>query len=179
MQDSLMTNFRYLAAYNELVARISQRQQSLILFVAIFSGLMTSLLALKDWLRIEPQHFEWFMVGFPFASIALTMLNLKYEKLISILRAYLAELEQVGDAHLQLPSLNSDPGRMKQANGARYFHDLTCAMMILSYNGVAFSIYHGIQAGPDQIWVESILVLSTIACVGVHLAMGRYHYQVR
>lgn len=49
--DYVLTNFRYLSAYNELVARISQRQQTLALFVAIFTGLVTALIATKELLN--------------------------------------------------------------------------------------------------------------------------------
>lgn len=175
----LIANFRYLAVYNELVARISQRQQSLILFVAVFSGLMTSMLALKNELLLSPLKFEGMLLAFPLASLALTLLNLKYEKLISILRAYLAELEQVADAHLRLPSLNSDSGRIAEANDARKFHDWTCGLMILSFNGVALVVYLGFSQGPQQRWVALGVAFAAVCCALAHVLMARYHYKVK
>lgn len=175
----LIANFRYLAAYNELVARISQRQQSLILFVAIFSGLMTTMLALKHELMLSPLYFEGLLFGFPLASLGLSMLNLKYEKLISILRSYLAELEQVGDAHLELPSLNSDPRRMELANEARKFHDWTCALMILSFNGVALMVYLGFAEGKQKFAIAALVAVLALLCAQMNFGMKKHHYQVR
>lgn len=160
------------------MARISQRQQSLILFVALFSGLMTSMLALRTELLSQPMQFEGMLLAFPMASMALTFLNLKYEKLISILRSYLAELEQIGGAHHVLPSLNSDPVRMKEANSARRFHDWTCALIIVAFNGVALMVYWGVGPVPHP-WLGWVVLIATLACVLVHLGMGRYHYKVK
>jgi len=176
--DYVSSNYRYVATYNEVVARISQRQQTLTLFVAIFTGLVTALIATRDMFRTSHASIAWLMVGFPFASIALTLLNYKYENLISILRSYLASLERVKDAHLFLPSYNCDAAYIGQANRARYFHDLTCAALILAYNGVAVGIYIAICPPGVTPYPAAIagVVLVGAACVLAHLRLRRIHY---
>lgn len=54
------------------------------------------------------RYLAAYNVGFPFASLVLAFLNLKYENLISLLRQYLAELERVSGAQDRLPSYNGD-----------------------------------------------------------------------
>jgi hypothetical protein len=176
--DYVLTNFRYLSAYNELVARISQRQQTLTLFVAIFTGLVTAVVATRDVFRTSHSSIAWIMIGFPCASIALTLLNYKYELLLSILREYLADLEAVKDAHLHYPSYNHDPAYMERANNARQFHDLTCAVLILAYNAAAIGLYISIcgttvQPYPLVIWG---VALTGLTCFVAHLFLRRVHY---
>jgi hypothetical protein len=176
--DYVLTNFRYLSAYNELVARISQRQQTLTLFVAIFTGLVTAIVASREMFKANHPTVAWIMVGFPFASIALTMLNFKYEMLISLLREYLAELERVKDSHLSYPSYNCDPGYMKRANQARHFHDLTCAMLILAYNVAAIGIYMSLsgETESNQLVVWGVGIIAG-ACFVAHLCLRFVHYK--
>ena len=157
--DYVLTNFRYLSAYNELVARISQRQQTLTLFVAIFTGLVTALIATKELFKTGDSTVEWIIAGFPFATISLTLLNYKYEQLISILREYLSDLEQVKDAHLFYPSYNCSEKYIKRANKARHFHDLTCATMIIAYNAVAIGIFQAISHTHSSSFVFNVLIL--------------------
>ncbi|MHB1676932.1 MAG: hypothetical protein ACYCSS_05260 [Sulfuriferula sp.] len=176
--DYVLTNFRYLSAYNELVARISQRQQTLTLFVAIFTGLVTALIATRDIFKTDHTSIAWLMIGFPFASIALTLLNYKYESLISLLRRYLADLERVKDAHLHFPSYNCDAFYIKNANLARHFHDLTCAALILAYNIVSIGIYIAISSTSAfyQLIICVCIAVIALACVAVHLQLRKIHY---
>jgi hypothetical protein len=175
--DYVLTNFRYLSAYNEVIARISQRQQTLTLFVAIFTGLVSALIATRDVFKGNQLSIVWLMVGFPCASITLTMLNYKYERLISILREYLADLERVGDAHLSLPSYNCSSHYVSRANRARHFHDLTCALLILAYNLVAIGLYHVIQQ-PSCVWVDIGVGAVGLMCVAAHFGLRKAHYVV-
>ena len=178
--DYVLTNFRYLSAYNELVARISQRQQTLTLFVAIFTGLVSALIATRDIFKVNQVSIVWLMVGFPFASVALTMLNYKYESLISILREYLSDLERVKDAHLFLPSYNCNSRYLNRANRARHFHDLTCALLIFAYNAVAIGIYNVIQQPSTQsgLLVETGIGAIGLFCVIAHVRLRKSHYVV-
>lgn len=178
--DYVLTNFRYLSAYNELVARIGQRQQTLTLFVAIFTGLVSALIATRDIFKANQVSIIWLMIGFPFASIALTMLNYKYENLISILREYLAELEKVKDAHLFFPSYNCNSVYVNRANRARHFHDLTCASLILAYNLVAIGIYDVVRDRSSQagLFVEIGIGVIGLFCVIAHFRLRKAHYVV-
>lgn len=176
--DYVLANFRYLSVYNELVARISQRQHTLTLFVGIFSGLITALILTRDIFRTDHASIVWLMAGFPMASIILTLLNYKYETLISLLRGYLAELERVKDAQLSLPSYNCDADSMRKANRARYFHDLACAALLLSYNIAAIGTYVSI-CGHSFDPYKPVLVLvagCALACFIAHLRLRRIYY---
>lgn len=176
--DYVLTNFRYLSVYNELVARISQRQQTLTLFVAIFTGLVTAVVATRDVFKTNHASIVWIMIGFPCASIALTLLNYKYELLLSILREYLADLERVKDAHLHYPSYNCDPAYLERANRARQFHDLTCAFLILAYNIAAIGIYISVcgeVVQPYPLVIGGVAVVG-LACFVAHLCLRKVHY---
>lgn len=176
--DYVLANFRYLAVYNELVARISQRQHTLTLFVGIFSGLITALILTRDIFRTDHASIAWLMAGFPMASIILTFLNYKYETLISLLRGYLAELERVKGVHLAMPSYNCDVGYMKKANRARYFHDLACAALLLAYNIAALGTYVSL-CGHALTPYKSVLVFvpaTALACFIAHLQLRRIYY---
>ena len=43
--DHVAANYRYIAAYNEVTARVSQRQQSLVFYATLVFGLLAALLA--------------------------------------------------------------------------------------------------------------------------------------
>jgi hypothetical protein len=176
--DYVLANFRYLSAYNELVARISQRQHTLTLFVGIFSGLITALILTRDIFRTDHASIVWLMAGFPLASIILTFLNYKYETLISLLRSYLAELERVKGAQLAMPSYNCDADYMRKANRARYFHDLACAALLLAYNTAALGTYVSV-CGHTLAPYKSVLALVgaiALACFIAHLQLRRIYY---
>lgn len=177
--DYVLSNFRYLSAYNELVARIGQRQQSLALFVAIFTGLVTALILTREIFKSEHSAIVWLMIGFPMASLILTFLNYKYETLISLLRHHLADLERVKDAHLHFPSYNCDSGIMARANRARFFHDLTCAILILSYNTAAVGIYVSIcepSMPPNRLVTLGVGAVA-FGCFIAHLWLRAIYYR--
>lgn len=177
--EHVSANYRYIAAYNEVVARISQRQQTLTLFVAIFTGLVTAFIAGRDLFRAQPVALDWLMMGFPAASISLTLLNTKYERLISILRAYLASLERVGGAQAVLPSYNCDVRVIGQANAARRQHDFTCATLIMAYNAVALGIYDSIATQDGIAFAAVFMVVATVAlaCIVAHVRLSRSQYR--
>jgi hypothetical protein len=176
--DYVLANFRYLSAYNELVARISQRQHTLTLFVGIFSGLITALILTRDIFRTDHASIVWLMAGFPMASIILTFLNYKYETLISLLRGYLAELERLKEAQLSMPSYNCDADAMRKANRARYFHDLACAALLLAYNIAAIGTYISI-CGHAITPYKSVLAgvaIMALACFVAHMRLRSIYY---
>lgn len=177
--DYVLANFRYLSAYNELVARIGQRQHTLALFVAIFTGLLSALLFTRDIFRHDQHTMVWLMSGFPFATLVLTFLNYKYESLISILRRYLADLERVQDAHLSYPSYNCDARYMAQANQARYFHDLACAVLILTYNAAAIGAYVSVCGEAVRPYPFVLFGIGgvALACTVAHLLMRGIYYR--
>ena len=92
-------NYRFIAAYNEVNARITQRQQALALYVTLVVSLLAALVALKSGEARGEVPVEWLMLGFPVASLSLAFLNYKAERAITNLRRFLSALEQLGDAH--------------------------------------------------------------------------------
>lgn len=120
-------NYRFIAAYQEVNTRIAQRQQALVLYVTLVVGLLAALVALKSANISENAPIEWLLLGFPVASLALAFLNYKAERSITNLRCFLAELEQLNNAHEILPSYNTDPKWSVGANKVRRFHDFAAA----------------------------------------------------
>lgn len=138
-------NYRFIAAYQEVNARVTQRQQALALYISIIVSLLAALVALRPIGTTPPAPIEWLILGFPVASICFAFLNFKAEKAITNLRKYLSVLERLGDAHLALPSYNTDPEWSASANHARRFHDYAVAILIAAGNiaglSAAFAIY--------------------------------------
>lgn len=176
--DYVLTNFRYLSAYNELVSRMSQRQQTLALFIAIFTGLVTALIATREIFKTDHSSIVWVMVGFPMASIMLTLLNYKYETLISLVREYLADLERVKDADGHYPSFNCDHKLIARSNRARYFHDLSCAALIAGCNTAAIGVYISICGKVVTPYSSVIGMIAVVGfgCVVAHLFLRRVYY---
>ena len=121
--DYASVNYRYIAASNELNARTSQRQQALTIFISFFIGLLAALIAAHNASKDSTAHIEWILLGFPVASASFAFLNFKYELIITNLREYLSELEQLGNAHLSIPSYNTTAKWVIKSNRGRRFHD--------------------------------------------------------
>ncbi|MES2935687.1 MAG: hypothetical protein V4805_19620, partial [Pseudomonadota bacterium] len=116
-------NYRFIAAYQEVNTRIAQRHQSLALYVTLIVSLLAALVALKPGAGNHNLPIEWLVLGFPVASTCLAFLNYKAERAISNIRHFLSTLERLDDAHLTLPSYNTDPKWAMGANKARRFQD--------------------------------------------------------
>lgn len=171
-------NYRFIAAYQEVNARITQRQQALALYVTLVVSLLAALVALRG------QHggglpVEWLVLGFPIAAACLALLNHKSERAITNLRRFLSELEQADDAHLRLPSYNSELRWAEEANRARRFHDHACAVLVVGGSGVglasAWSLYpdqFGASAWP--LWASAAVSALSVAVI---VAGARWHYR--
>ncbi|NRF70579.1 hypothetical protein HLB44_26595 [Aquincola sp. S2] len=161
-------NYRFIAAYQEVNARIAQRQQALTLYVTLVVSLLAALVALRPAPGAEPAPVEWLLLGFPLASTCLALLNYKAERAITNLRTFLAALEQLNDAHLALPSYNTEPRWSQGANRARRFHDIATTLLAAGGNaiglGAAWTIYpQRIAAAP---WFfQGAIVLALVSLV--------------
>ncbi len=131
-------NYRFIAAYQEVNARIVQRQQALALYVTIVVSLLAALVALKPSPGSSATPVEWLLLGFPVASVCLAFLNYKAERAISNLRAFLSTLEQLGGAHMVLPSYNTEARWSDGANHARRFHDWVTTLHAGGGNALGF-----------------------------------------
>lgn len=114
-------NYRFIAAYQEVNARVTQRQQALALYISLVVSLLAVLVALRPAGGGKEPPVEWLIIGFPVASLCLAFLNYKAERAISNLRTFLSVLEQLDNAHEHLPSYNTDPQWSHGANRARPF----------------------------------------------------------
>ncbi|MEK1939078.1 MAG: hypothetical protein AAAB16_01775 [Pseudomonas sp.] len=160
-------NYRFVAAYQEVNARISQRQQALTLYVSLVVSLLAALVALKPGANGGELPIEWLVLGFPVASTSLAFLNYKAERAITNLRRFLATLEQLGDVHEQLPSYNTDPQWAQGANKARRFHDYASAVLVAGGNaiglGAVLKIYpERIAENPLVIWVSAGVAVASL-----------------
>ena len=132
-------NYRFIAASNEVNARIAQRQQALALYVSIVVSLLAATVALRPNGGISQAPIEWLVLGFPVASISFAFLNYKAERAITNLRTFLSDLERLGGANAELPSYNTDPRWSQDANKARRFHDYSVALLVLAGNALGLA----------------------------------------
>jgi hypothetical protein len=111
--------------------------------------------------------------------LTLALLNYKAERAITNLRRFLAELEQLDDAHLDLPSYNSDPRWMADANAARRFHDHAATLLaaggLAAGWGAACGIYpERVLAAPVLLAVGGLLGLASLLLLAL---TPRLHYR--
>ncbi len=163
-------NYRFIAAYNEVNARIAQRQQALALYVSIVISLLAATVALRPNQQAPEAPIEWLVLGFPVASICFAFLNYKAELALTNLRTFLAELESLDQAHLRLPSYNTEPRWSLGANQARRYHDYTAAVLVAAGNslglGAAYAIFPKRMAGaPGFMWLALSLALVAFVVV--------------
>jgi len=178
-KSSVDANYRFIAAYQEVNARIAQRQQALALYVTLVVSLLAALVALRPGEGGSEPPIEWLILGFPVASICLAMLNYKSERAISNLRLFLAELERLDNAHISLPSYNTDPRWSAGANRARRFHDFAAAILAVGGNaiglGAAWRIYPQ-RLGESYVFLYGSILLALISLV-VLLATSKWSYR--
>lgn len=136
--NSVDANYRFIAAYQEVNARIAQRQQALALYVTLVVSLLAALVALSTSARAASAPVEWLVLGFPVASLTLALLNYTSERAISNLRSFLSTLERLEGAHQSLPSYNTDPKWSTGANKARRFRDLATLLLVIAGNAIGF-----------------------------------------
>ena len=171
--DFVLCNFRYLVGGNELAARISQRQQTLTLAIAVYSGLVLALLASKDLLHSGVYGINLLLLGFVFAGIAVTLLNYKYETGLAVSRKYLADLEQMGASHEILPSYNAGT-YASSAHGARGAHGIVSALLILVYTTIAAGVFASESSLPNfaVIIITGALITIALALAAVNVSLN-------
>jgi hypothetical protein len=172
-------NYRFIAASQEVNARIQQRQQALALYVTLVVSLLAALVALRPAEGRGPVPAEWLLLGFPVASVCFALLHYKAERTITNLRRFLSELEQLDGAHERLPSYNTHPVWATSANKARRLHDGAAAVLVAGGNtiglGSALHLYPGrIGEAPLSLWLAG---LATLFSVAVLLASTRWSFR--
>lgn len=164
---SVDSNYRFIAAANEVNARITQRQQALALYVTLIVSLLAALVAMRPNQGISDPPIEWLILGFPVASLSFSFLNYKSEVTLSNLRSYLAQLEKLDTESPSIPSYNSDPTWSIGANKGRRFHDYASALLVTGGNaiglGAAWKIYPiRLNAEPTFLYVSICLAIISI-----------------
>ena len=163
-------NYRFIAAYQEVNARIAQRQHALALFVTLVVSLLAALVALKSSEAKGEVPVEWLMLGFPVASLCLAFLNYKAERAITNLRCFLSVLEQLGHAHEFLPSYNTHQKWSLGANKARRFHDYASAVLVAGGNmiglGAVIKIYPTrLNDSSLALWISIIIAIISVLII--------------
>lgn len=165
-------NYRFIAASQEVNARIAQRQQALTLYVSLVVGLLATLVALRPGpgaSAASAPPVEWLVLGFPVASLFLALLNYQAERAITNLRTFLSVLERLEDAHNSLPSYNSEPRWSARANSARRLRDIATTLLATGANTLgllaAWTIYPARAADTQPHFAVAALlsVLSVLA----------------
>lgn len=167
MKSHVDANYRFIAAYQEVNARIAQRQQALSLFITLVVSLIAALVALKPGNAAATPPIEWLLLGFPVASVCLALLNNKAERAITNLRRFLATMERLDNAHEHLPSYNTDPRWTSGANAARHMHDLSAAILVAGSNAIALGAAWHIY--PDRLAHNPVIVVITLVVSGLAL----------
>lgn len=179
--SSVDANYRFIAASNEVNARIAQRQQTLAIYVTLVLGLVAALFGFRTGVSTTggTLPIQTLAFGFPIASIGLVLLNIRSELTLRNLRSFLAALEQLDDAHLRLPSYNTERRWSESANRARRLYDFTAAILVLSSNAVALLALA--RAFPSEMDTRSpvmwIIGLVALICVAALLCMPRLAYR--
>jgi hypothetical protein len=155
-------NYRFIAAAQEANARIAQRQQALALYVTIALSLIAAMVALsRPGGAAGGGSISWLLLGFPLASLCLLFLNFKSEAALTNIRRFLAQLEQIDNAHERLPSFNSDPRWVNPANSARRYQDFASAALTAGSHALAIAV--ALQTNAGQPYVVDLAVATAIA----------------
>lgn len=171
-------NYRFIGAYQEVNARINQRQQALALYVTLVVSQLAALVALKPIEGRGTLPIEWLILGFPIAALCLALLNYKAERAITNLRHFISELERLHGAHEALPSYNTHSKWASVANRARRFHDYAAAVLVAGGStiglGAAAEIYpQRLSEMPYTLWLSVAVAVASVATI---LLTGRWHF---
>jgi len=172
-------NYRFIADYQEVNARIVQRQQALTLYVTLTASLLAGLFALHPGDASRQLPVEWLVFAFPVTTLCLAFLNYKTERAITNLRSFLASLERLGNAHHQLPSYNTDPRWANGVNKVRRFHDYAAAVLASGANGIGIGVV--LRLYPERLagqpLIVSLLTVAAVLSVSALLIIPRWSYR--
>lgn len=171
-------NYRFIAAYQEVNARIVQRQQALTLYVTLTASLLAALLALHPGEASRRLPVEWLVFAFPVTTTCLAFLNYKAERAITNLRSFLASLERIGNAHQALPSYNTDPRWATGVNKVRRFHDYAAAVLAGGANAIGIGVVGRLY--PERLaqpLLLATLIAGAVLSVAALLVIPRWSYR--
>jgi hypothetical protein len=172
-------NYRFIAASQEVNARILQRQQALTLYVTLVVSLLAALVALRPMPGQLAPPVEWLLLGFPLASMSFALVSFQAERALSNLRTFLSELERLDPSEPRLPAYNTEPRWSTQADAARRFRDLAAVLLAAGGNAIGLSASWYIH--PQRLgWQNPVLLLSVglaVASLVILLITPRWSYR--
>ena len=172
-------NYRFIAAYQEVNARIVQRHQALTLYVTLTASLLAAQFALHPGAGGADLPAAWLALGFPVATLCLAFLNYKAERAITNLRSFLASLERLhGDSH-HLPGYNMDPRWAGGNNRVRRFHDYAAAVMATGANliGIGAATRGAGDRPGDLSLLLGLAAVAAVVSVAALLVVPRWSYR--
>ena len=154
-------NYRFIAASQEVNARIVQRQQALTIYVTLVVSLLAAMVALRPLPGQAAPPVEWLLLGFPLASMSFALVSFQAERALTNLRTFLSTLERLDQGEPRLPAYNTEPRWSAHANDARRFRDL--AALLLTAGGNAIGIGAAWHIHPLRLtWQDPVLLLSLV-----------------
>lgn len=164
--DTVGLNYRYASAWNEVNARIAQRQHAVTIYVTLMTAILTVMIAsARSASPIDPNIFSLLI---PVISFVFGALNHKHDKTIALLRHFLEVCERKG-AGLDLPGYNSDSRFRAHADSARKFHDFSCGVLVVLFNALGLLI--AVRAYPDVLrptgWPIAVYVVGTLLSIAL------------
>jgi hypothetical protein len=94
--ETVGLNYRYSSIWNEVNARIAQRQNALSMFVSLAAGIISVLFISAGTVAVDQEQMVrfdpyFFSVLLPIISVVFGFLNYKHDMTISLLRSFLSE----------------------------------------------------------------------------------------
>jgi hypothetical protein len=143
--DYVAMNYRYSSAWNEVNARIAQRQNAINIYVTLSTAIIAVLFTstgrvptTPEDLRVDPRIFSLLI---PVVSLVFGFLNFKHDRTIAILRSFLADCESIGPKS-GLLTYNISTRFKPHADKTRKYHDFACMVLIFSFNAIGLLVTH-------------------------------------
>lgn len=165
--------YRYTSAWNEVNARIGQRQNALNIYVTLCSAIIAILFTAKGKPPMDPRLFGMLI---PVASFVFGFLNFKHDRTIGILRSFLTKCEKISyPDDERLIGYNSSIEFRRQADKTRNFHDFAAVVLILVFHTIGLVATHNIHPEPIVSPLSYIsIIFSTAAMIlSIVLVMKR------
>ena len=168
-------NYRYFGCWNEVNARIAQRQNAVTVYVSLSIAILTILASaplkahapanaeLGNEFPLNPNILSLLM---PLISLLFGFLNFKHDRTIAVLRAFMSDCEKLGSSQ-GLPGYNSDNYYRQQADKYRNFHDYAAVMLIVMFNIICLAV--GVNSFPGFLDLAKWPIIAYFGIFGASL----------
>lgn len=172
-------NYRFAGAWNEVNARIAQRQNALSIYVTLASVVVTVLFAAgRSGAALDANLFSLLL---PIVSLSFAFLHLKHDRTIAILRDFMAQCEEHHRdryPEMDLLAYNSSDDYMERADWYRKFHDFSSALLVAVFNLIGAFAAHRAYPEPFDItrWpIVLYILLASIAFIVILISTAKPH----